>query len=126
MHREKLRFQTWDLLAIAAVLCLAGFLFALFLPKETASAPCAQIYQNGQLLQTVSLAEDREFTVTGEYTNTIAVRDGKIAVIDSDCPGGDCIHCGWVSSGGKTIVCLPNGLEIRIPSETGDVDFVVG
>lgn len=126
MHQEKLRPSAWDLLAIAAVLCLAGLLFALFLPDSAASAPRAEIYQNGKLLQTVSLAEDGEFTVTGSYTNTVAVQDGKIAVIASDCPGGDCIHCGWIGSGGRSIVCLPNGLEIRIVEDSGDVDFVVG
>ena len=69
---------------------------------------------------------EQEFTVTGDYTNTITVRDGKIAVTASDCPGHDCVSCGWVEHGGKSIVCLPNGLEIRVLADRGDVDFVVG
>lgn len=121
---QKLRFQKWDILAIAGVLVLAAVVFALFLPKGDSANTTARIYQNGKLIQTVSLAENKEFTVTGAYTNTVAVRDGKIAVIRSDCPGEDCVSCGWLSTGGRSIVCLPNGLEIRI-EDSGDVDFVV-
>ena len=122
----KLHFRLGDLTAIILVALLAGLLFVLFLPKTTATAAYAQIYQNGTLIQTVSLSQDGEFTVTGTYRNTITVQDGKIAVTDSDCPGKDCVHSGFSGSAGKSIVCLPNGLEIRIVSDDDHVDFVVG
>lgn len=122
----KLHFRLGDLTAIILVALLAGLLFVLFLPKTTATAAYAQIYQNGTLIQTVSLSQDGEFTVTGTYRNTITVQDGKIAVTDSDCPGRDCVHSGFSGSAGKSIVCLPNGLEIRIVSNDDHVDFVVG
>ncbi len=122
----KLHFRLGDLTAIILVALLAGLLFVLFLPKTTATAAYAQIYQNGTLIQTVSLSQDGEFTVTGTYRNTITVQDGKIAVTESDCPGRDCVHSGFSGSAGKSIVCLPNGLEIRIVSDDDHVDFVVG
>lgn len=121
----RLRFQKGDMLAIAGVLLLAALVFVLFLPKEDAAA-CAQIYQNGKLIKTVSLAEEQEFTVTGPYSNTVTVRDGKIAVTGSNCPGEDCVSCGWLGSTGRSIVCLPNALEIRVVAGNGEVDFVVG
>ena len=65
--------------------------------------------------------------MTSKYSNTITVKDGKIAVTESDCPGEDCENCGWSDSTGRSIVCLPNEVEIRIiaePSEE-DVDYVV-
>lgn len=126
MSRMKLKFQKWDIAAIGAVVLLAMLVFALFLPQGDPSAAYAEIYQNGKLVRRVSLTEDCEFTVAGEYSNTVAVKDGKIAVIASDCPGEDCVHCGWAAESGRSIVCLPNGLEIRILSASDDVDFVVG
>lgn len=126
MQKMKLRFQKWDILVILGVVVLAALVMLLFWPRGDSGAACAQIYQDGQLIKTVSLTEDQEFTVTGKYSNTIAVRDGKIAVICSDCPGEDCVSCGWVAGGGRSIVCLPNGLEIRVVAENDDVDFVVG
>ena len=121
----RLRFQKGDVAAIAGIALLAVLVFVLFLPKGNSPAACAEIYQNGKLVKTVQLAEDQEFTVTGAYTNTVTVRDGKIAVTQSDCPGEDCVRCGWISGTGRSIVCLPNGLELRVVGNT-DVDFVVG
>ena len=122
----RLRFQKWDIAVIAAILVMALAVFAAFLPRENAPAAYAEIYQDGKLLKTVMLSEDQEFTVTGRYTNTVTVCDGKIAVTHSDCPGGDCVSCGWADGAGRSIVCLPNGLEIRVMAGNRDVDFVVG
>lgn len=122
----RLRFQKGDWLAVAVTLMLAMAVFLTFLPRETMDVPVAEVYLDGTLVRKVSLDVPQEFTVTGEYTNTVTVCDGKIAVISSDCPGGDCIHSGWIGTSGRSIVCLPNRMEIRIVSVPGDVDFVVG
>ena len=58
--------------------------------------------------------------------NTITVCDGKISFSDSDCPGQDCVHSGSIGSTGRSLVCLPNAVEIRVVSGESDVDFVVG
>lgn len=121
-----LRFQKWDIAVIAAVALLAVLIFALFLPKDTAAGAYAEIYRDGELIKTVSLSRNQTFTVEGKYSNTVTVRDGKIAVTESGCPGADCVHCGWISGTGRSIVCLPNGLEIRVVAGDSDVDFVVG
>ena len=122
----RLRFQKGDYLAVAVTLLLAAGVFLAFLPRETGDTPMAEIYLDGTLVRRVSLDTAAEFSVTGDYMNTVTVRDGKIAVTESDCPGGDCVHSGWIGTSGRSIVCLPNRMEIRIVSAPGDVDFVVG
>lgn len=122
----RLRFQKGDYLAVAVTLLLAAVVFLAFLPRETGDTPMAEIYLDGTLVRRVSLDTSAEFSVTGDYMNTVTVRDGKIAVTESDCPGGDCVHSGWIGTSGRSIVCLPNRMEIRIVSAPGDVDFVVG
>ena len=121
----RLRFQKGDAAAIAGVLLLAVVVFSLFLPGSKTDAACAEIRLDNELVQTLPLHTPGEFTVAGDYTNTITVRDGAIAVTDSDCPGGDCVGCGWIDSTGRSIVCLPNRMEIRIVGAETDVDFVV-
>lgn len=121
----RLRFQKGDLLAIAAVLILAAAVFFLYLPREDAPAARANIYQNGELIRSVALSQDQEFTVSGQYTNTITVRDGQIAITASTCPGGDCVRCGWLKSADRSLICLPNGLEIRVLTGS-NVDIAVG
>ena len=122
----RLRFQKGDYLAVAVTLLLAAVVFLAFLPRETGDIPMAEIYLDGTLVRRVSLGTSAECSVTGDYMNTVTVRDGKIAVTESDCPGGDCVHSGWIGTSGRSIVCLPNRMEIRIVSAPGDVDFVVG
>jgi hypothetical protein len=100
-------------------------MFVLFLPGESRGAVYAEIYRDGELLQTVPLDQDQEFVLTGTYNNTVTVRDGQIAVTESDCPGTDCVSCGWIDSTGRSIVCLPNRITVKVVStDGGGVDFV--
>lgn len=119
-------FKTGDLLAVAAVFLLAVFCFLAFLPRGSEEAACAQIYQNGELIMTVPLDRPQQFPVEGAYCNTVTVEHGAVAITASDCPGQDCVHSGAIHSPGRSLVCLPNALEIRVVAAQSDVDFVVG
>ena len=122
--RNGLRFQKGDLLAIGMVLAMAVLVFCLFLP-ENDEGTRVEIYRDGELTETLSLQEDREVTLEGDYTNVITVRDGRVAITSSNCPGEDCVTSGWIGRAGRSIVCLPNGVEVRVVGNA-DVDFVVG
>ena len=122
----RLTFQKGDFLAIILVLMLAAAVGSMFLFRGTdAQYVGIQIYQDGQLVQEFSLEENRTIEIGGTYTNVVEIRDGRVAIVESDCPGEDCVHSGWISSVGRTIVCLPNRVEIRIVG-VAEVDFVVG
>ena len=122
---DNLRFRKGDWLAVGLVLAMAATVLLCFLPSSRPAAQ-AQIYVNGQLYKTVSLLENQTLSVAGQYTNEITVKDGTIAFSASDCPGMDCVHSGHLRSTGRSLVCLPNGVEIRVVSAEDDVDFVVG
>lgn len=121
----RLKFQKGDLLAIFLVAALAVAVGMAFLPQRTdPQEAVVQIYQDGVLLREISLQADETVEISGNYCNTVCICDGKVAITDSDCPGEDCVHSGWIDSPGRSIVCLPNRVEIRIVG-SGDVDFVV-
>ena len=124
--REHLRFKKGDILAIVTVVLLAVLVAVCFLPKSSGASVQAEIYQNGNLLKRLSLERDATFEVTGKYTNVVTVSAGEISISASDCPGEDCVHSGAIHTSGRSIVCLPNGVEIRVTAQTSDVDFVVG
>ena len=121
----RLQFQKGDCLAIAAVALLAIVVALLFLPRSAEGA-AVEVYHDGVLVKTIPLSAQEEFTLVGDYTNVIRIADDRVAITHSDCPGMDCVHSGAVSSPGRSLVCLPNGVEVRIVGKTGDVDFVVG
>ena len=122
----RLQFQKGDWLAIAAVLMLAVLVAVAYLPKDTQSSGQVQIYQEGVLVHTMPLNGTDSYTVVGEYTNVIRVDHGTVSIVQSDCPGKDCVHSGEISASGRSLVCLPNSVEVRIVAVSSDVDFVVG
>lgn len=121
----KLRFRKGDWLAIGLVLCLAVAVFSCFLPGQEPAA-YAEVYLDGQLVKTVPLSADQTFLLEDQYCNEISVSQGAIAFTASNCPGQDCVHSGSIHTTGRSLVCLPNRVEIRVVSGSPDVDFVVG
>ena len=103
--------------AVAAV-CIALSL-PLFMQED---ARFARITSKGQIVKTVDLQIDQEFTVDGK--NTVTVKDGKIAVTWADCPDHYCMKRGYCS-GGTDIVCLPNRLVITFLGDQ-EVDAAIG
>ena len=121
----RLSFRKGDMLAIVLVVLLAVSVAACFLPqKQTAEDSVVQIFQDGNLLRELLLTEDVSIEIRGNYLNTVSVQNGCAGFSDSDCPGRVCVHSGWISAAGRSIVCLPNRVEIRIVGAS-DVDFVV-
>lgn len=121
----RLTFRKGDLLAVILVVAMTLMTAVFFLPKNTSSeSAVVQIYQDGRLVKESSLDEDQTIRITGAYSNTVEIRDGKAAITETDCPGADCAHSGWIGSAGRSIVCLPNRVEVRIVGEA-EVDFVV-
>ena len=111
------------IMAVGALfaLCLALVLFT----GNDAPAQTAQVVSNGKVIRTLDLSEELEFTVTTDKgTNTVTVRDGKIAVTEADCPDQYCVRQGFCNSGAQ-IVCLPHALVISFLGES-EIDGAVG
>ena len=112
----KTRIWVFILLTVFLLSAFLGF----FLLRDGAPSYEAQIYSQGKYLKTVSLSEDKIFTITlddGSY-NRIYVKDGRIAVVEASCPDHHCMNRGYVNSG-ASVICLPNALEIRFTGSSG-------
>lgn len=122
---DNTRFGKWDAVVIASVVLVAlAMILFLFIFNGQSQPSTAQIWKDQVMLYELPLQTDTEITVTGEYSNTITVRDGRIAITAADCPGEDCVHTGWIDQSGYSIVCLPNRVEIRLTGEPS-VDAIV-
>ena len=119
----RLSFQKGDWFAIIGVVALtiavACFYGSL---SSTEGVATVQIFQDNQLLAEISLDAEETIPVEGDYRNMIEISQGKVAIIASDCPGADCVHSGSISKVGRSIVCLPNKVEVRIVGEGGGTD----
>lgn len=105
------------ILLIIAIICILMILFPN--STDTNDAVVADIYQEGNLLQSISLTDLTEsytFTVTGENgaVNEIEVRPGSVGIISADCPDKLCVHQGFITNSQIPITCLPNRVVIRV------------
>ena len=114
-----MKTKFWIIL-FGAVVAVCILLSLPLLRRE--QARFAQITSKGEVVKTVDLLIDQEFTVDGK--NTITVKDGKIAVTWADCPDHYCMKRGFCE-GGTDIVCLPNRLVISFLGEQ-PIDAAIG
>ena len=110
-----------DAFIIAALLVLAAcaLIFLRFVPKNGRSA---LITVDGKLYSSVSLAEDREFTLDNGVK--ITVRDGGIGFAGSDCHDKVCVRSGMISRSGETAACVPNKTVITVVGSDVSVDTI--
>ena len=118
-----MKSKYWAILLFCLVLGCVGLSLYFLVPASPSSM--AEVTSHGQVIRTIDLRVDQEFTVTDDAgSNVITVRDGKIAVTWADCPDGYCVDRGFCNSGTQ-IVCLPHSLVITFLGES-EVDFAVG
>lgn len=75
----------------------------------------------------VPLAADAELHVAGlDGEVVVVIEHGAAHVEDSSCPDRVCVRSGAISGSGEAIVCIPNGVTVRIGGERSDgLDAVV-
>ena len=117
-----MKTKTWIFLIAALLMLCVGMSLLLLQPGK---ADYAKVYSCGELLYILDLRIDTIVTVEADSgTNTITVRNGKVAVTAANCPDGYCMARGYCS-GGAQIVCLPNRLVIQFFG-TQKIDSIVG
>lgn len=120
-----LDFSKGDIGVIGFVIILAFLIGIIFGRKVDAQkGNIVVIYKEGEKIQELPLDKNNEIIINNDYTNRVVIEDGRASITESNCPGEDCVHSGWITGGGRSIVCLPNRVEIRIEGGA-EVDFVV-
>lgn len=114
---------------LAAGICLFAVLIWLFtqffFPKDNQKI---RITVDGEPYGEYVLAEDQKISI-GE-TNICQIQNGKVRMIQANCPDQLCVHQKAVDGAGGTIVCLPNQVVIEAVAVDGaavdnlDIDAV--
>lgn len=110
--------------AVIFLLGIAESIWLILAPHGTQ----VNIVQDGTVLYSFDLAEAKDQTLEIEYEgriNTVQIENGKIRMLEAECPDKTCIHMGWLRSSAMPIVCLPNHLSIEYAGAVDDVDAVI-
>ena len=117
---------------LVALLVAAAAVVLLFLFRpEGGNFLTATVVLDGETIaqyDLTTLTEPVTLEVDGaSYPLTIQAEPGRIRILESSCPGQDCVHTGWADQAGQQIICLPNRLVISLEGgTTEDIDAVTG
>ena len=107
---------------LLAILIISGVLWSVRAATKNPEVMSAEITQEGKLLQRVLLKKGdsaREIIIRyKDGYNKIRVEDGRISVVEADCPDKDCLKRGWLKKSGDSTICLPHRLIIRLTGES--------
>ncbi len=114
-----IKTKTWIIIFAGLLAVSLGLSLWIFL--KPVGGTVANIYVDGECVRSVDLSivtEAYEFTIdTHNGTNRIRVEEGRISVVEADCPDKTCVHTGWISDSAAPICCLPHKLVIKIEKD---------
>ena len=59
-------------------------------------------------------------SISGGYTYILQFDNGRVRVLEADCPDRVCVVTGWLSRPGQTAACVPGRLMVRIVADPGE------
>lgn len=121
---KRLRPSPWDALVVAAVLALAAVLFFGVVRRGgSVDTLLCTVSQNGQVLDEIRLtAGSPDQTLEyGDYT--LEINHGHVCIQRAPCANQDCVHTGWISRPGQSIVCLPGRFIVELGGEDEHPDY---
>lgn len=72
-------------------------------------------FDNSDEVIRIELDKDGEYPITGgKLPVTLAVKDGAISFVNSQCPDHICEGTGFISREGRTAICMPAGVAVII------------
>lgn len=84
-----------------------------------------EIEVKGKLFKRLPLDNNRSKRITVQTDlgkNIIEITNGKVKIIDADCPDKICIKDGSIDKPGDVLVCLPHKVLIQIKGESSETD----
>ena len=110
-----------DFLLIIIIALISIPLIVLFLFNREGNYALVKV--DGVQKRIIDLNKDDTVRFETEYGyNIIEVKDGKIGIIEADCPNHDCINKGFVKRNNESIICLPHHFEITVISDNEEYD----
>jgi hypothetical protein len=115
-----------DMILIGAIIIIA--VAALFIVQLTKSDGARVVITvDGENYKTLDLNKDTTVNITkhDENKNIIEIKDGKVKMIEANCPDKLCVKHNSIHYNYETIVCLPHKVVVEIvDGEESDIDMI--
>lgn len=128
MNFERKLFKITDSIFIGVIIALS--LLVYFVPQiNKASDNIAVISVDGVECKRVNLEDtpNSTFTINSLDGYIFEIKDNSIGIKKAPCNDKVCVHSGYTHSSKKSIICLPQKLEIRILDDSeNSADIIIG
>lgn len=117
-----------DLILIGSLLIAIIIALVTILLTRTKDNLVATVRVQNEVVLTIDLNKEngKDFYVEGLKGKVhIRVKDGGIAVIESNCPHQDCVNMGYVYESNRPIICAYNAVSVVIEGSS-NYDIEVG
>lgn len=107
------------------ILCTIGIILISFIgisilpEKENA---ILQIRVGDEIYGEYSLDKNQSISIND--TNVCIIENGKVRMIEANCPDHVCIHSKEIDKKGGTIICMPNQIVLEIISDEKELDGI--
>ena len=112
-----------DVILVVAVLSVAVVVLIVTGSHGKEGSYVSVMVQNTEIAR-YSLGADGIYAINSG-TNTIEIKDGRVRMLEAECPNHLCVHQGWVRFEGQSIVCLPNKVTVSVCGTGEGLDFVL-
>ena len=119
-NEMRLNMKTKHWIIIIAIALAASLGLGAWLLLGQQEKHYVTVIQDGKITMTLDLSKDKTLTLTSANggSNTVEIKDNKVAVTSATCPDHICMSMGWCDSG-MPIACLPNGLILTFTEDPG-------
>ncbi len=109
-------FRAGDIL-LAAAIVIAAILFAVGGGEPGRASRVTVGSPSGRMES--GLGIDSSFIVDGLLGPVrIEIRGDSARIVESPCPGQQCVRAGWMSMAGEMSVCAPSGVWLRMDGDS--------
>ena len=109
-----------DIVIVSFLLVITGVTFIVTYVPKNSDELIANIYLKDEKIHSINLTELGEesiiYTVNIDEDEHVQIeaKHNAIRVKESTCPHQYCVHTGWISEAGRSIICVPYELVITI------------
>ena len=112
-------------LALVAAIALGGLAIVHFTSLEDGIIVIQVEGEDRYVFPLHEAGRDELLEVRGRVGSVfVHLGDGRVRVVNVDCPDKLCEAAGWISTAGRPIACLPNRVIVIIRGVSEDYDFI--
>ena len=119
----------WGDLVVGLVVLAAAAMLTAFPFLRSGQATTVQVTVDGEEIYAQRLErldEPLQLAVEGVYPLVLELSRDGVRVVETKCPGEDCLHTGAITRAGEQIVCLPNRMAVSLQGEEAAYDAITG